>query len=464
MIPLLLAWLLLPQPTQNPNPSQAPPLRLDEVLASTERHYPPLLAALREVEAARGELVTAKGSFDTKLNVDAMIDRLGFYQNERFDVGVEQAFQWWGAKMYAGWRIGEGGFAEYDGLLETRDGGEFNAGFKLPLLRGRIIDGSRADLRRNELGIGIAEQGYRQQRLIIRRLATAAYWEWVAAGRGLFVARGVLDLAMARDALVRESVAAGATAAIEVIDNKRAILSRQEKLISAEQKLMKAAIYLSLYYRDGRGQPLLPGEDRLPEAFPTPRPFAPDRVENDIALALERRPELRRVRVETESVRVDQRLANNDRLPNLDFSVKGATESGENKDVKRGPDSVKVGLALKFPLQQRKAKGKQLKANAKLSQLERKEQFLIDKIAVEVREAAMSVEVGFRKADLLRQEVEVARELQILERERYELGDSNLFTVNLREESAAKAEIRRLKTLADYFRALAYYQLVTAEP
>ncbi len=461
---ILLAPPAAAAQTEAAQPNQNQTLDLDAVLRSTEQHYPPLLAALRDIETAHANLMTARGSFDTKLNLKAGIDRFGFYENERIDVGLEQALQWWGAKVYTGWRTGQGGFAAYDGLLETRDGGEFRAGIKLPLLRDRAIDESRADLQKGQLGVVIAERSVDEQRLLVRRLATSAYWKWLAAGLKLGVARSVLDLALTRDDLVRESVAAGALASVEILDNQRAILSRRATVLEEEQKLRQAAIYLSLFYRDGQGRPLVPTEAQLPAAFPGAQVFAPDRVAGDLEEALARRPELRRLRAETDQVRLDEQLANNLRLPSLDLSLAGMSESGTNKDVKRGPDGVKVGLAFKFPVQQRKARGKQLKTDAKLGQLAQKERFLMDKIGVEVREAALAVVLSYEKAELLRQEVALARELQALEKERYELGDSNLFTVNLREEAAEKAEKRRLSTMAEYYLALAMYQMVTAQP
>lgn len=440
------------------------PLGLEEVLESTRLHYPPLLAAMQEVEVARGDFMAAQGKFDTSIRFATAADRLGFYENERADVGIEQAVRWWGAKLYTGWRIGQGGFAPYNGLEETRDGGEFRAGVQLPLLRGRETDPSRATLEQGRIGVSIAELSVLEQRLIIRQLATAAYWDWVAAGQGLRVARDLLDIALARDGFVRESVAAGALAAIEVTDNRRAILSRRSSAVSAEQKLQKAAMYLSLYYRDAYGDPLVPSETQVPPAFPEPPPFENESVDDDIAAALERRPELGRVRASIDSVRVDETLANNTTEPSLDLKVGVTAESGTNPDVKRGPTELKAGLTLAFPVQQRSANGKLLKARAKLLQLQRKEQFVTDKIEVEVREATFAVDASYRRVELLREEIDVARELETLERERYELGDSNLFTVNLREEAAANAAFRGIQALAEFYHARALLELVTAEP
>lgn len=440
------------------------PLTLAEILESTRVHYPPLLAAIQEIELAEGGRRAALGKFDTGLSFGGAADRFGFYENYRLDVGLEQSLQLWGAKLYAGWRLGQGDFAPYSGLLETRDGGEVRAGIKLPLLRDRGIDRSRAKLEQARIGVTLAELSVVEQQILVRQLATWAYWDWVAAGGSFEVARDLLELALARDAFLRESVDAGALPEIEVTDNRRAILKRRSDLVSAERQLSKAAIYLSLYYRDAQGEPVVPEPVRLPGGFPSPEPFDPARFEEDVALALGRRPELQSVRAEAEGVRVDERLGSNLAMPGLDLALGATVESGASPDVKRGPSELKAGLVLSLPVQRREGLGKRQQARAKLEQLRRKEQFLSEKIEAEVRDAAIALKAAFEKASLLDEEVEVTRELESLERERFELGDTNLFTVNLREAAAADAEYRRIESLADYQRAKALYELVLASP
>ena len=317
---------------------------------------------------------------------------------------------------------------------------------------------------RRRLGVSIAELTVDERRLVFRQLATAAYWDWVAAGRALDVAREVLELALERDELVRESVDAGALPAIEVTDNRRAILARRSSVVAAEQKLRKAAVYLSLFYRGLDGMPMVPPEERVPDRFPEPEPFDLERVPDDVGIALARRPELRVVRAQAEQVGVDESLAVNAREPALSLKLGATAEAGTSAIVKRGPSELKAGVVFELPIQQRAGDGKLLKARAKLGELQRKEQFLVDKVEVEVRAAAYELDASFQRAELIREEVDVARELQALERERYDLGDSNLFTVNLREQAAADAQLRWLQALADYHRAVGMYGLVTAEP
>ena len=67
------------------------------------------------------------------------------------------------------------------------------------------------------------------------------------------------------------------------------------------------------------------------------------------------------------------------------------------------------------------------------------------------------------RAKLATEEVTVALDLADAERERFRLGDSTLFTVNLREQAAVDAELREVSAKSDYLRAFTLYELVTAK-
>ena len=79
-----------------------------------------------------------------------------------------------------------------------------------------------------------------------------------------------------------------------------------------------------------------------------------------------------------------------------------------------------------------------------------------------MRSAAAALRGAYERVALVRQEVEIADQLQQAELERFELGDGTLFVVNLRELAAASARLREVKALADYQKARAEYLAATA--
>lgn len=430
-------------------------------MKSVEKHYPPLLAAMLEREVAEGEVQSALGKFDLNLRVAADADQFGFYPNERLNAGAEQYLQTWGSSVYGGWRVGRGGFAEYDGKLQTRSDGEFRGGFKVPLFRDREIDERRADLRKARVGITLAGLTVDQQRVLITQLATRRYWDWVAAGRRWQVALELLKIAEERDGQLQGAAQLGQIPPIEVVENRRAILQRRSQVVEQLRGLENAAIELSLFFRDAAGLPVIVGRDRLPAALPPTETLTEPEIDRDVGVALGRRPELKRLQAERDRARIDLQLAENQQLPGIDFSLGFTSESGTGP-VKRGPREMKAGLVFELPFQRRSAGGKAVSTAARIGQIGFRERMTRDQIEAEVRDAASAVRAAHERVLLIAEEVKVARELEEAERARFDLGDGTLFLVNLRELATADAAIREVMAVNDWLRARAVYEQATA--
>ena len=436
-------------------------LRLDDVLDSVKRHYPPLLAALAENDIAEADVLAAQGRFDPVIRTRIDSDSFGYYSNRRADVWLEQPLSQQGLSLYSGYRFGSGEFAPYDGKLDTRSLGEFRTGLKFPLVRDRGIDSRRAELTKARTGRVLASLTADQQKLVILQNAIHRYWAWVANGRRLAVTREVFSIAETRQKLLEQGVREGQIAGIEAIDNKRAILQRQSQVIEAERSFQQAAIELSLFYRDDRGAPVSPGLERLPAAFPEPRALDTDRIAEDRALALRRRPEVGRFSAQRDQLDVDRQLAANSAKPAVDLIAGFTNDSGSDPTVRRGPQEFKAGLVFDLPFRNRTARGKAAGAEAKIRQLDLRAKFLRDQIEAEVQDAAIAVEAARQRLAILAEEIQVSRELEDAEKARFELGEGTLFILNLREQATADAAIRKALADADYQRALTSYEYAT---
>ena len=427
-----------------------------------EQNYPPLLAAFAERDIASANILQAESRFDTQLGFDLGSAQLGKYPNQLLNFGATQNLAWQGASLYSGWSGGYGEFPSYKGALDTRSAGDWSAGFKVPLLRNRAIDERRAGVAQARIGRRIADLSIDQQRLLIRQLAVSRYWNWVAAGERLRIASDLLRVASERDQALREAADLGSIAKIEVTENQRQILQRRSQIIESERDLQQAAITLSLFSRDGAGNPAIARPAQLPNRLPDTQLLGEARIENDLMAALARRPEIANLSAQREQTRIDRDLAENQRKPGLDFGLGFTSELGTGT-VRRGPNEMKASLSFQLPFQRRSATGKRDAATAKMNQLALRERFARDQVATEIRDAAAAVRAAHERSELAQNEVEVALELASAERDRFDLGDSNLFTVNLREQAAVDAELRRVAASLDYQRALAFYEQATAE-
>jgi outer membrane protein TolC len=444
--------------------AQSPaPLTLREVLDSVERNYPPLLAALQEKPLAEADILSSLGRFDVVARTKGDISELGaFYNDRRVDTGIEQATPLLGLSYFTGYRFSTGNFASYDGKLLTGPNGEYHAGARLPLLRDRAIDSRRANVAKARAGLRLADLSIDQQRIVIVQSATRRYWEWVAAGQRYQVALAALAIAEQRDSFLRESVLEGALPAIDITDNERVIFQRRGFVVEARRGLEQTTIDLSLFYRDAGGEPVLTEPSRLPSSFPPPTAIDDQRMQLDIELALDRRPEVRRLLAQRDQLDIDRQLAINQQYPGVDAVVSYARQLGGLAGL-RGPDEVRWGVTFDLPIQRREARGQEAAAEARINQVNQRARFQRDQIVAEVQDAVSAVRAAYQRVGVLADEVRVTREVEVAERDRYELGETNLFTLNLREIATVDAELREVASLADYYRALALYELAIAE-
>jgi cobalt-zinc-cadmium efflux system outer membrane protein len=435
------------------------PLMLDEVLDAALKAFPGLLAAEQRKQAAAGEYQTAEGGFDTTLKLQNRWSVAGIYENQNYDVNIEQPTPFGGTTFFGGWRRGTGDYPVYEGKSKTAEGGEVRIGVNIPLWRNREIDRRRASLQQAELGQLIASHEYDQALLELRRLATHRYWDWVLAGQRLRITERLLAIAEQRNDGILERVKAGDIPEFEALDNQRAIIERRERRVAAQRLLEQSAIQLSLYLRGTDGEPLLPDSGQLPPGFPEQEPAVETDLAENVQVAQTQRPELKRMGLQSRQTEIERDLQNNQRAPGVDLSVVGAQDMGQSKD-KLNRDELYIGLNVDIPLQQRVAGGRAQVAAANLQRLKWERRLLEDRVAAEVRDVLSAIAAARQRVALGRNQQKAARQLEEGEQSRFDLGESTLLVVNLREMAHGDAALAAAEAASALFKAHADYQAV----
>ena len=428
-------------------------LSLDVVIDSTLETYPVLLAARADVEAADGDRLAAAGAFDPQWRTRAWNVPIGSYPQTRVDTIIEAPTPLWGTSFFGGYRFGSGKIQSYYGERETWSLGELRAGAVVPLIRNGPIDRRRATEARAVLAQSIAGLSRQQQELELVRLATNRYWEWVAAGTRRAVARALFDIARERDAQLATRAGVGDVAEFDRQDNKRALVQREALLVQAQRGVEQAALELSLFLRDGEGNPRMPIDDelpRLPDSLLTP--------DVDLDAAMARRPDVARLLDQKRAAEVELRFQQNQLLPSLDvgIAVSGdlGTRSAESYTPTQGTE-LEINAVLEVPLLFRAPVGRIQASRAALSKIDTQLRLARDRVSVEVRDGQSALKAALERVTLARQEVEVSLQLERGERKRFELGDGSLLFVNLREQTTVEARLREVDALLDGQRALA---------
>lgn len=457
--PLALLTLLL---SAAPDGEARATLALAEVLESIEDHHALLRAARLDATAAEAEALAASGAFDPLIKAKGHSALFGEYTWGRLETAVEQPTPFWGANLFAGWRVGAGYVPPYYGNYDTNALGELRAGVEVPLWRDREIDKGRGELAKARLSEEAAALGVLQQALDLQRAAAHQYWNWVVAGERLRVAESLLRLAKERDRALTRRVKAGDLAAFEAQDNERAMLQREGQKIAAAQLLQQAAVALSIFLRDEEGRPRVPSPSLLPASLPSiSAPEQASELELDEALA--RRPDVARLELTRQARALDLRLAENAALPLIDVSAAAAKDLGPGPEDRARPE-LQLGLLLEVPTLNRAAKGRARAAEAAMSKASALADFQRDRAAVELRDAHVALENAWQRARLAAEELRLARALEQAEVKRFTLGDSNLLFVNLREQAAAEAAVRMADAVGEYEKARASLRVAAGLP
>lgn len=421
---------------------QVPPLTLDEVLRSSATHAPQIVEALARVRQAEGRALAAEGAFDTVFDADAQSRVAGFYDGTYAEGRATRPLTSNGGQLYGGYRVSRGTFPIYEDRAYTDRLGELKVGGLFALLRDRAIDERRGRSAIAATDIDLARLEREMVAIGVQARAIGAYQNWVAAGLRLGVYRSLLSLAETRRGGIARQVQLGARPTILLTETDQNIVRRRALVVRSEQEFAAAANSLSFFYRDGTGERITPASERLPTALPQ---FRPGRVAGPVD-----RPDLRSLDARLDQSEVRLALAENELKPRLDlrgelaYDVGGTGRGGRSRN---GEEAI-VGVRFSVPLERRQAKGRIGEARAEIDGLRTRQRLVADQIAVEVEGISIAVDGAERSAVLAAEEAELADRMAAAERRRFELGASDFFLLNLREEAATDARVRLLDAQA----------------
>lgn len=419
-------------------------LTAEEVLASSERHFPRILQAMAARRQAEGETLTAAGAFDLVFDADGFSRLTGFYDGTAVEGIAKQRIRPLGASLYAGYKISDGDFPIYEDVNFTNTGGAVKVGMLFSLLRDRTIDQQRFTETDARLKLRSAEIDVLFTKVGVQERALVAYWRWVMAGRTLQIFENLLAISLDREKALERQVSQGARAEIFLTENRQNINRRQRLVASAQRDAQIAANALSLFYRDDEGQPATPSDDQVPAQMPIedvariaePPPLQTSEV-------LERRPELEQLRIAIDRERNRLRLAENDLKPRVDLNVEvqeglgSIAEGGPSRDT---TDTI-VGFTFSVPLQRRSARGRIDSSQAAISAREFEQRLRTEQIELEIRNLLVDLTVSQQLLLIAENELRNAELMRRSEVRRFQSGASEFFLLNSREETEADARI-----------------------
>lgn len=425
-----------------------------EIVTHVLNKFPAVQMAQEDLKISKAEVTFAEGAFDMFLQ-GKYTDLTGNYEYNFLQTRLVKPTSIFGLELFGGFRQSDGNIPVYNGDMETLTDGEWTVGAKIPLLRGFWVDERRANLQKNKL---VAEQRqYQLQTTELEQVRNSLhrYWDWRLSLQRLSIHKNLLQIALLRDEWLAKRTKAGDIAKFERDDNRRTILQRQSNLLQAEQNFRQALSEMEFYIDDADLLRRLESPALTKSEFPVPLVANSELQKPDalIEKALKTRPEFKSLLSQKGQLEVDEELQSNRFLPQLDLEAQHSKDRGIRSNTigsnSLGDDNTKISLQLEIPIQYRRIRGRAGQIEGSLARLNHQNRMLAQRVRADIVITQKNLSVSLQRRELAVEELTLAQRLETGERTRLRQGETNILTVNLREQATAEAEFRLAEASAE---------------
>ena len=367
--------------------------------------------------------------------------------------------------------------------------GNLGLTFRQPLWRNRSIDSVRRLIRIQKKRLEQSDADFRLRTIDVISRVQQAYWDLVFALKDQQNQLANLNLSRENLRRVEAQIAVGTKAPLERAEVQTELANRESSLLVSVQNVSIAENNL---------KQLLVKDPTAPEwsaqILPTDTPTfdtTPVNLNQALKEARENRPELRRLKLETDINSIDLKYFKNQTKPQVDLQATFATTGLAGTAIPRidpitgttllpaenliggntrmlgnlfsfDTRNVVVGATISIPLRNRTAKANLAGSRIRQEQLEVSLRSQDQIIEVDVRNSAQAVETS-RLRVLAAREARANAEMQLEGEQRlYSVGRSTTFLLFQRENALTNARNAELRAETDYNKALAGLQRATS--
>ncbi|MEO6588795.1 MAG: TolC family protein [Pyrinomonadaceae bacterium] len=509
------------------------PLTLDEAIRKALENNNDIEVARSDVKIAETNLRSILGTYDGVFTISPTYQRNATTgQRATRDFRINSDFTKFISKGGGNYRVffdntrTENRFAQSQatqGGATTTGGALFSSGlgvtYNQPLLRDFKIDQTRRQIKVQKKRIAQSDADFRRQTIAIISQVQQSYWDLVFALRDQQNRIANLNLAKENLRRIEAQINAGSAAPLARAEVETELANRESDLILATQQVETTENKLKqLVLREPNST------EWTSQYLPTDTPvFSTDVIDLTLALkdAVENRPELRRLKLESEINKIDIDYFRNQIKPQIDLnttaSLGGISSSGAGVTVNSFPQfsgneellrqnlnllltranldtipnsqipipatpgflvggfnqslanlfrtdspSYSVGVTISFPLRNQTAKANLAGARFQQERIEAQSRSQEQTVIAEVRNAVQAVEAS-RQRVFSSQRARENAEIQLEgERKLFDAGRSTTFLLFQRENALANARNAEIRAQTDYNKALSDLQRATS--
>lgn len=418
-------------------------LTFNEYLGYVKQFHPVVRQAGLQVNMAQYELLSSRGAFDPKIEVD--YERKMFESTEYYDV-LNSTFKiptWFGIELKAGFEQNEGAYLNPQNRVP--ENGLYSAGIRVPVGQGLFINERMAALKQARIFLSLTES---ERKLIVNQIlyeASLAYFNWYAAYNELKIFSEFVENTSIRYNGIKRQVLQGDKAAIDSIEAGIALNNRKLSLEKARIHYINKTLELSNFLWMEGNIPVDLREQIVPDAA---LPVNIDETLNTNSglladNALSEHPKLKVLEYKIQLLTIDKRLKADKLKPRLDVSYDLISEEVSPVGNFNTGD-YKTGINFSLPLFLRKERGDLKLAKLKIRDAE------LD-LSLELVRLKNKIEAIFKQLDSYKDQLSLVNVIvedyaTMLQGEnrKFDLGESSIFLVNTRENSLIEARLKEL--------------------
>lgn len=270
-----------------------------------------------------------------------------------------------------------------------------------------------------------------------------AYRSLIRADQAVAIGRESLARAERQLEVNRTLIRAGRMADREVVQTEAEVANRALALAESENGLNRANAHL-LSMLDADDAVRVNPVKQLPPVEP-----ARHGLEESLLAAFKNRNDYQRARIDEAAAEINLRVAENNRLWDLNLSASMSSAGGGERDYG-------VGLGLSIPFGDRAPKLAAMSARNELQEVRIALEELGQSIRIAVSQAVLDVETGHRRVELAHRARELAEQTVAVEQEKLSLGLSSTFQLTAVEDALVEAKTRELDAVIGYLNTVTH--------
>lgn len=424
----------------------------NQFIEIVKEHHPIAFQAnLKEREGA-AYLMKAKGSFDPKLSSDFRNKEYGGDQYYSYFNSNLKIPTWFGLQL-------EGGYDNNDGYRlndesYTPSSGLWYAGISANIGRGLFIDERRAELKQAQL---IKGSSLLEQKMILNQLvydASIAYWECSKAFIKTEIYSEAVESAEQRFEGVYRSAMLGDKPFVDTLKARIQVQERELKLEQSRLEFQNKKAYLNVFlWQDG----FIPLELDTLIKFENLTEVKSIIDSTNIDSVVYKHPEYVMAENNLAISKIDFRLKREGLKPELKLKYNALTEvNGQNYATNFSSNNYTFGVQFSYPIFSRKLRGENKLAQVKLDERESKLVFKHQELKYKITSAENTFFSTQSQLKIYTSSLSNYSDLYNSELELFNIGESSLFLVNIRDLSLMDAKVKYLD-LAFQLKEAEYY-------